>query len=74
MGSPMIVNSGQQYNVGERPTVILYAFINRHAHQTQQKPGTFNLPTSYQSWVWEGEANINWSMVTCHGSIRSELP
>ena len=36
--------------------------------------GTFNMPTSYQQWVWETEANINWSMVTCQGSPRSELP
>ena len=26
------------------------------------------------SWVWEREANINWSMVTFQGSTRSELP
>ena len=36
--------------------------------------GTFNMPTSYQQWVWEREANVNWSMVTCQGSTRSELP
>ena len=24
--------------------------------------------------VWEIEAHINWSMVTCQGSTRSELP
>ena len=34
----------------------------------------FNMATSYQQWVWEREANINWSMVTCQGSTRSELP
>ena len=27
----MVVTLGQQYNVGEKPTVILYTFINRHA-------------------------------------------
>ena len=26
----MEVTLGQQYNVGERPTVILYTYINRH--------------------------------------------
>ena len=26
--------------------------------------------TSYQQWVWEREAHINWSMVTCQGSTR----
>ena len=28
-GSPMEITLGQQYNVGEKPTVILYAYINR---------------------------------------------
>ena len=27
----MVVTLGQQYNVGEKPTVILYTYINRHA-------------------------------------------
>ena len=32
----MVVTLGQQYHVGEKPTVILYTYINRHAqgHQT----------------------------------------
>ena len=31
-GSPMQITLGQQqYNVGEKPTVILYIYINRHA-------------------------------------------
>ena len=29
-GSPMVVTLGQQYNIGEKPTVILYTYINRH--------------------------------------------
>ena len=27
----MVVASGQQYNIGEKPTVILYTYIKRHA-------------------------------------------
>ena len=27
----MEVTLGQQYNIGEKPTVILYTYINRHA-------------------------------------------
>ena len=27
----MVVTLGQQYNVGEKPTAILYTYINRHA-------------------------------------------
>ena len=31
-GFPLsVVALGQQYNVGEKPTVILYTYINRHA-------------------------------------------
>ena len=29
--SPMVVTLGQQYNVGEKPTVILYTYVNHHA-------------------------------------------
>ena len=29
--SPMVVTLGQQYNVGEKPTVILYTYIDHHA-------------------------------------------
>ena len=29
----MVVILGQQYNLGEKPTVILYTYINRHAEQ-----------------------------------------
>ena len=27
----LVVTLGQQYNIGEKPTVILYTYINRHA-------------------------------------------
>ena len=30
-GFPNVVTLGQQYNVGEKPTVILYTYINHHA-------------------------------------------
>ena len=33
----MVITLGQQYNVGEKPTVILYTHINRHAG-TPTKP------------------------------------
>ena len=32
------------------------------------------MPTSYQQWVWERDAHIYWSMVTCQGSTRLEVP
>ena len=31
MGFPKVVTLGQQYSVREKPTVILYTYINRHA-------------------------------------------
>ena len=30
-GSPMVGPLGQQYNIGEKPTVVLYTYIDRHA-------------------------------------------
>ena len=30
-GSPMEITLGQQYNIGEKPIVILYTYINHHA-------------------------------------------
>ena len=35
----MLVTLGQQYNVGEKPTVTLYTYVNRHGGtpEKQQK-------------------------------------
>ena len=33
---------------------------------------TFNTPTSCQQWVWVRDAHIDWSMLTCQGSTRSD--
>ena len=33
----MVVTLGQQYNIGEKPTVILYTYINRHAGTPEKK-------------------------------------
>ena len=42
----MVETLGQQYNIGEKPIVILYTYINRHAggHQTKQRQKT--------RWAW----------------------
>ena len=32
-----LVTLGQQYDVGEKPTVILYTYINRHEETQTQK-------------------------------------
>ena len=37
-GSPMVVTLGQQYNVGEKPPLLLYCtliYINRHCRATK---------------------------------------
>ena len=39
-GSPMVVTLGQQYNIGERPTVILYTYIKRHAGTPEKQHET----------------------------------
>ena len=33
----MVVTLDQQYNIGEKPTVILYTYINRHAGTPEKK-------------------------------------
>ena len=30
-GSSKVITLGQQYNAGEKPSVMLYTYINRHA-------------------------------------------
>ena len=36
-GFPMVVTLGQQYYVGDKPTVILYTYVNRQGHHTNIK-------------------------------------
>ena len=54
----MIVTLGQQYNVGEKPTVMLYTYINRHA-------GT---PTKH---LTKGMVSTNLSRLFYAGEIRN---
>ena len=64
----MVVAPGQKYNVGERPTVILYAYINRHAGTPKAKTkslGTaqFCYVGSSVGWVLARQAGmliVNW--------------
>ena len=48
----MVVTLGQQYNVGEKPTVILYTYINRHAGTPakKQKQNKNNVVVHHQTW------------------------
>ena len=56
-GSLMVVTLGQQYNVEEKPTVILYTYINRHAG-TPDKKQKQNRNNVVQRPVKHGSNNI----------------
>ena len=43
----MVVTLGQQYNIGEKPTVRLYTFINRHAGIQKKTVGDFDVLSFY---------------------------
>ena len=55
----IIVTLGQQYNVGEKPNVILYTYINRHAgtRDKKQKQNRNHVPGSTSSNM-HGSNNI----------------
>ena len=36
-GFPNVITSGRQYNIGEKPSVILYTYINLHAGTPKPK-------------------------------------
>ena len=48
----MVVTLGQQYNIGEKPTVILYTYINRHA-VTPEKQRILNSTSSDIGYKYE---------------------
>ena len=47
----MVVILGQEYNVGEKPTVILYTFINRHAEQPNIAKTKQKQHSTSSNWV-----------------------
>ena len=50
-GFPNVITSGRQYNIGEKPSVILYTYINLHAETP--KPHPFNLRVlDYSVVIW----------------------
>ena len=44
----MVVTLGQQYNVGEKPTVILYTYINYHAQPPMMTQHNHCIVHSYE--------------------------
>ena len=50
-GFPNVTTSGRQYNIGEKPSVILYTYINLHAGTP--KPQSFYLKVlDYSVVIW----------------------
>ena len=48
---PNVTTSGRQYNIGEKPSVILYTYINLHA--VTPKPQSFYLRVlDYSVVIW----------------------
>ena len=47
----MVVILGQQYNVGEKPTVILYTYINGHAEQPNMAKTKQKQCSTSSNWV-----------------------
>ena len=53
-GFPNVTTSGQQYNIGEKPSVILYTCINLHA--ATPKPQSF-----LSVWEFRTTVVVTWS-------------
>ena len=41
----MMVTLGQQYNIGEKPTVVLNTYIDRHTGAPYKQPRQINIST-----------------------------
>ena len=64
---PLTVTLGQQYNIGEKPTVVLYTYINRHAGTPEKqrktkkyiiKHGSNNILLQHRLWR---QSHYNWN-------------
>ena len=65
---PIVVTLGQQYHVGEKTTVILYTYINRHA-ETPNKTKTQNAMRLDDSLIYCIQSRIGW--VSVRGIYKS---
>ena len=48
----MVVTLGQQYHAGEKPTVILYTYINRHAGIPNKTKAKYTMGLDYNLLHW----------------------
>ena len=51
-GFPNVNTSGRQYNIGEKPSVILYTYINLHAGTPKPQSFCFFLVLDYSVVIW----------------------
>ena len=65
------VTLGQQYNTGEKPTVMLYTYIKRHAETPDDKnlPCTFFLRHSYTPTTLRGACTYLYDRFFCPAEI-----
>ena len=70
----MVVTLGQQYYVGEKPTVILYTYINRKA-ETPSKTKTKYTMSLDSSSICNIGSRIGWvsALLYCHIISPSKL-
>ena len=52
----------------------MLVYVVSHIQRIGCRPPVLSTCPLHTNSVWEREANIYWSMVTCQGSTRSELP
>ena len=59
-GFPDVTTSGRQYNIGEKPSVILYTYINLHAGTPKPQSFLSKSPgLQYRSMVLYGLREVN---------------
>ena len=58
-GFPNGVTWGQQYNIGEKPTVTLYTCINRHVGTPKQKKTSYVWGTRSSMLDWAIDAGLS---------------
>ena len=59
LGSPMVVTLRQQHNVGEKPTVILYIYIDHHTGTPNKSRAKGTVSLDYNS-IWNIGSRIGW--------------
>ena len=66
----MVVTLGQQYNVGEKATVTLYTYINRHIGLLDKTETENDMSLDYSSicYIW---SRIEWVSMKDNGKLSN---